>query len=408
MTKTAYPKSKINVLLLENIHPEAVGSFETESYNVELLSASLPETKLIEKIKNVHVLGTRSKSKITENVLKRAKNLWAIGAYCIGTNHIDLNTCLDQGVAVFNAPYSNTRSVVELAIAEIIALMRQLTTKNQAMQQNAWQKSADNCFEIRGKKLGIIGYGNIGSQLSVLAEALGMQVYYYDTAEKLALGNARQCKSMAELLKISDVVSMHVDGRANNKSLIAEKEFQLMRKGSYFLNLSRGFVVDTAALARSLKSGHLAGAAVDVYLEEPHSNKEPFHHELQNIPNVILTPHIGGSTLEAQENIARFVTHHLISYINAGNSDMSVNFPEIKLPALTDAHRMIHIHRNVPGVLAYMNDLFASHNINIAGQYLKTNDKIGYVITDVSKQYDESLIQKIKQYEHTIKFRVLY
>lgn len=397
----------MKVLLLENIHPRAVKTFTAANYNIELNSASIPEKQLIEKISEVNLLCIRSKTEIAKKVIHAAKNLWAIGCYCIGTNQVDLDACLEKGIIVFNAPYSNTRSVVEMTLAEIIALLRQIPEKSTALHQGKWLKSASHSYEVRGKKLGIIGYGNIGSQLSVLAEALGMKVYYYDIVEKLALGNAQKCFSLEELLQTVNIVTVHIDGRSANENFINHRCFELMQPGSYFLNLSRGFVVDIAALAKHLESGHLLGAAIDVYPEEPVANSENFKTPLQDLSNVILTPHIGGSTIEAQENIADFVTSQLISYMQTGSSVMSVNFPEIKLPSISDAHRMIHIHRNTPGVLAYMNKLFATHNINILGQYLKTNEKIGYVITDVSKEYDEAIIDRISEYEHTIRFRVL-
>lgn len=398
---------QIKVLLLENIHPRATKTFITENFIIECQSSSLSEAELIKKIENINLLCIRSKTEITSKVIQAAKNLWAIGCYCIGTNQVNLSACLEKGIIVFNAPYSNTRSVVEMAIAEIIALLRQIPQKSADLHQGKWLKSASDSYEVRGKKLGIIGYGNIGLQLSVLAEALGMKVYYYDIVEKLALGNAQKCHTLEELLETANIVTVHVDGRANNEHLINHRCFERMQKGSYFLNLSRGFIVDIDALATHLQSGHLLGAAIDVYPEEPVSNSDNFKTPLQNLTNVILTPHIGGSTTEAQENIADFVTSQLISYMKTGSSMMSVNFPEIKLSDISQAHRMIHIHQNVPGVLAYMNELFAEHNINIIGQYLKTNDKIGYVITDVSTEYDAGIINKISNYENTIRFRIL-
>lgn len=397
----------IKILLLENIHPKAATAFKAQNYEIEQVASSLPEADLIKKIADKDILCIRSKTQVTDNVIAAANKLWAIGNFCIGTNNVALRTALNKGIVVFNAPYSNTRSVVELAIASIISLMRQMAHKSRCLHEGKWLKSANQSFEVRGKKLGIVGYGNIGSQLSVLAEALGLQVYYYDIVEKLALGNAHKCNSMEDLLQTVDIVTLHVDGRTSNKDLINEHALSLMQPGSYFLNLSRGSIVDIDALAKHLKAGHIAGAAIDVFPEEPASNNEPMHTPLQGLDNVILTPHIGGSTIEAQENIADFVAQQLITYLRTGSSMMSVNFPEIKLPQLNNAHRMIHIHKNTPGVLAYMNDLFAEHNINILGQYLKTNDSIGYVISDISSEYDAGIIDKIKAYEHTIKFRVL-
>ena len=404
----SYPKNRIHVLLLENIHPKAEEILKQEGYTVEVHPAGLDEDELAEKISNVSILGIRSKTQVTRKVLQQANRLMAIGAFCIGTNQVDLDACLERGIAVFNAPFSNTRSVVELAIGEIILLIRGIPDKSWGMHQGAWSKVAKGSYEIRGKKLGIVGYGNIGSQLSVLAEALGMEVYYYDIVEKLALGNARKCESLEELLKKADVISMHVDGRKENKNLIGEREFSLMKEGVIFLNLSRGHVVDIKALKNHIDSGRVRGLAVDVYPEEPKSNKEEFVSELRGLPNTILTPHIGGSTLEAQYNIANFVPSKIIDYINTGSTTNSVNFPEIQLPTLTSAHRLIHIHHNVPGVLANINRVLANRNINILGQYLKTNENIGYMILAVDKEYDGEVVNELKKVENTIRFRVLY
>jgi D-3-phosphoglycerate dehydrogenase len=332
----------------------------------------------------------------------------AIGAFCIGTNQIDLDAATKKGVAVFNAPFSNTRSVVELAIAEMIMLIRNIVDKSNKMHKGQWDKSAKGSFEVRGKKLGIIGYGNIGAQLSVLAENLGMKVLYYDKEEKLALGNATKCKSMKELLTQSDIVTLHVDGRESNTNIIGENEFAQMKKGVIFLNLSRGHVVDVKALRENILNGKVAGCSVDVFPYEPISNDEEFISELRGLPNTILSPHIGGSTLEAQENIGNFVPGKIMDYINSGNTSNSVNFPNLTLPTLENAHRLIHIHNNVPGILAKINNVLAAHGINIVGQYLKTNEHIGYVITDINKEYDKDVIKDLRAIEHTIKFRVLY
>ncbi len=404
----SYPKNRIKVLLLENIHPSAAATFEEEGYTVETRSGALDEKELADAIKDVSILGIRSKTQLTAPVLENAKRLMLVGAFCIGTNQIDLDACLRKGVAVFNAPYSNTRSVVELAIGEIIMLMRNLPDKVTAMHQGKWEKSANNSFEIRGKKLGIVGYGNIGSQLSVLAEAMGMDVHYYDIVEKLALGNATKCSSLEELLQLSDVVSLHVDGRPENTNFFGEKQFEQMKNGSLFLNLARGPVVEEQALVRAINSGKVVGAGVDVFGYEPKTNSEAFEHPLKGLPNVILTPHIGGSTLEAQQNIADFVPAKLIEYVNTGNTDLSVNFPNLRLPILANAHRLLHIHKNVPGIMSKMNRVFEQHQINIVGQYLKTNEEIGYVITDVDKEYDPEVVKALKAIEHTIKFRLLY
>lgn len=404
----SYPKSRIKVLLLENVHPIAVQLFEEEGFNVEIRKGALDEDELIEAIRDVSILGIRSKTNVTARVLENANKLMTIGAFCIGTNQIDLDACTQKGIAVFNAPYSNTRSVVELAIGEIIMLIRSIVPKSNLMHKGAWDKSAKNSFEVRGKKLGLVGYGNIGTQLSVVAEALGMEVYFYDIVDKLALGNARKCKSLDELLAVSDIISLHTDGRKENKNLISYREFSLMKNGVIFLNLSRGHVVDIPALVDAIERGKVAGAGVDVFPQEPKTNNEEFTSTLRNLPNVILTPHIGGSTEEAQANIGSFVPGKLLEYINNGSTYGSVNFPELQLPLLKGAHRLLHIHTNVPGILAKMNAIFAKYHINIHGQYLKTNEHIGYVITDVGKEYAEEVVEELKGIDNTIKFRLLY
>ncbi len=401
-------KAPINVLLLENISPDAVQWYQAENYSVKTINGSLTEEDLIQEIPLIHLLGIRSKTQLTGRVIRQAKNLQAVGAFCIGTKQIDLITCLKNGIPVFNAPYSNTRSVVELTMAEIIVLSRGILEKSRKAHQGLWDKSAHGNREVRGKKLGIIGYGNIGSQLSTLAEANGMSVCYYDIEEKLALGNAHKCDNLKELLVEADVVSIHVDDRPENEHLIGIKEFNQMKKGVLFLNSSRGMVVDLDCLAQKIKSGQIKGAAIDVYPREPNSNSVPFKTILQGLPNVILTPHIGGSTEEAQTNIATFVPKQLISYLKTGNTSMSINFPQLKLPAIENAHRFIHIHRNEPGVLAAINKVFAARQINIVGQYLKTNELIGYMITDVSKNYSPNVIRELEEIQHTIRFRVLY
>lgn len=404
----SYPKNRIKVLLLENIHHDAIELLRKEGFSIETASKSLDENELMEKIRNVSILGIRSKTEITKKVLENANRLMAIGAFCIGTNQIDLSECTKKGVAVFNAPYSNTRSVVELVIGEIIMLMRNIFDKSGKLHKGEWDKSAKDSFEIRGKMLGIIGYGNIGSQLSVLAEALGMNVYYYDIVEKLTLGNAKKCATLQELLRKSDVITVHVDGNPRNRNLIGDKEFKMMKNGVIFINLSRGFVVDINSLASNIKSGKIRGAALDVFPYEPKSNSEEFVSELRGLPNVILTPHVGGSTEEAQQSIGNFVAQKLIDFINTGSSFSSVNFPNIQLPQLQNAHRLMHIHENVPGVLSNINGILAKNSINIAGQYLKTNEQIGYLITDVSRQYGNKVMDELKKIPNTIKFRVLY
>ena len=404
----SYPKHRIKVLLLENIHEHGVQKLKDEGYTVEVYPAGLDEDELAEKIKDVSIIGIRSKTRITKKVLANAKRLLAVGAFCIGTNQIDLEECQRKGVAVFNAPFSNTRSVVELAIAEIIFLMRNLTDKIGPMHIGKWNKSAKNSFEIRGKKLGIIGYGNIGAQLSVVAEAMGMDVYYFDIEERLMLGNATKCNSLDELLQLADVVTLHVDGRPENSHMIGAAEFDKMKDGVVFVNLSRGHVVEIEALKKAVESGKVRGTAVDVFPTEPLSNQDEFVSDLRGLPNTILTPHIGGSTLEAQANIADFVPGKIMSYINTGSTANSVNFPNLVLPSLVKAHRFIHIHLNEPGVLAEINQTFAKYQLNIVGQYLKTNEIIGYVITDIDASYPDEVMDELKKIKGTIRFRVLY
>lgn len=404
----SYPKNRINVLLLENIHPEAVRLFKSEGYNVQTMKGALDEAELCEKIKDIHILGIRSKTNVTSKVLENANKLITVGAFCIGTNQIDLKECTRRGIACFNAPYSNTRSVVELTIGSIIILSRDIISKSNGMHVGKWDKSATGSREVRGKKLGLVGYGNIGTQLSVLAEAMGMEVYYYDIVEKLQLGNAKKCKSLHDLLSICDFISLHVDGRATNKNMIGEKEFASMKDGVIFCNMSRGHVVDVAALKSAILSGKVKGCAMDVFPYEPKTNNEEFVSELRGLPNTILTPHIGGSTEEAQFNIGQFVPGRILEYINSGTTYGSVNFPAIQLPELHDAHRLMHVHENIPGTLASINTTLAKNNINVLGQYLKTNESIGYVITDIDTNHSEELVKEMKQIPNTIRFRVLY
>lgn len=403
----SYPKNRIKILLLENVHPAAFENLSEDGFSVELVDTAIPEEELIEKIKGVHVLGIRSKTQVTQRVLDAANKLLAVGAFCIGTTQIDLNTCKKKGVVVFNAPYSNTRSVVELAIGQIIMLMRNVFPRSMEIHDGQWNKTAINSREVRGKNLGIVGYGNIGKQLSVLAEALGMRVYYHDVNDKLALGNAIKCNTLENLLNVSDVVTLHIDDNKANKNFISEREIGQMKKGAILINLSRGFVVDIEALVAALKSGKLGGAAVDVYPEEPRSNGK-FETELQGLQNVILTPHVGGSTEEAQRNIADFVPNKIMDYINSGNTVDAVNFPNIRLPKQNKAHRFLHIHKNVPGIMAKINEVLAKYEMNISGQYLSTDSQVGYVITDLDKEYNKEVIKALKKVENTIKFRVLY
>ena len=403
----SYPKNRIKILLLENVHPDAFTKLSTDGFSVETVSKSLSEDELIEKIKDVHVLGIRSKTQVTQKVIDAAERLMVVSAFCIGTKQIDLEACKEKGVVVFNAPYSNTRSVVELAIGEIIMLMRSVFQRSTEIHNGQWQKTAAGSREVRGKKLGIVGYGNIGKQLSILAEALGMDVYYYDVEDKLALGNATKVSTLEELLSISDAVSLHVDDNAANKNFFGEKEIALMKDGAVLVNLARGFVVDIPALVAALKNKKISGAAIDVYPSEPRKNGE-FETELRGLDNVILTPHVGGSTEEAQRDIADFVPSKIMAYINSGNTVDAVNFPNIRLPRQTNAHRFLHIHKNVPGVMAKINKVLAEYDLNITGQYLSTDPKVGYVITDLDKEYNKEVIEKLRAIDGTIKFRVLY
>lgn len=403
----SYPKNRIKILLLENVHPAAFDNLSEDGFSVELVKHSMPEEELIKKIRGVHVLGIRSKTQVTQKVLDAANKLLVVGAFCIGTTQIDLDYCKRKGVVVFNAPYSNTRSVVELAIGEIIMLMRNIFPRSTEIHNGVWNKTASNSREVRGKNLGIIGYGNIGKQLSVLAEGMGMRVYYYDIEDTLALGNAVQCTTLEDLLNVSDVVSLHIDDNPSNRNFIGEREIGQMRDGAMLINLSRGFVIDIQAMVNNLKSGKLSGAAIDVYPEEPAANGE-FITELQGLENVILTPHIGGSTEEAQRNIADFVPNKIMDYMNSGSTVDAVNFPNIRLPKQLNAHRFLHIHRNVPGIMAKINEVLARYEMNISGQYLSTDSDVGYVITDLDKDYQKEVIQALKKVENTIKFRVLY
>ncbi|XKG76456.1 phosphoglycerate dehydrogenase [Brevundimonas vesicularis] len=403
----SFPRSRMKMLLLENIHPAAVERLEEAGYSVETQKGALDEDDLIAAIKGVHVLGIRSKTTVSRRVLEQADRLMAVAAFCIGTNQIDLDAASDHGVAVFNAPYSNTRSVVELAIGLMIVLMRDVADKSAAMHVGKWNKSATGSKELRGKTLGIVGYGAIGSQLSVLAENLGMRVLFYDLSERLALGNARRMRSLDALLAESDVVTLHVDGRKENADIFGAAQFGRMKEGALFLNLARGHVVDVGALSQAIGSGRVAGAAVDVFPEEPRTNADPFESPLQGLPNMILTPHIGGSTEEAQEAIAEFAAERLLGYLNRGDTTFSVNLPNVQLSEVSGAHRILHIHRNQPGVLAELNRALASAGLNILGQHLKTNERTGYVITDVDRDYDPEALRELKTVPGTLKFRTL-
>jgi D-3-phosphoglycerate dehydrogenase / 2-oxoglutarate reductase len=408
MTVTAaLPQGFLRALLLENIHADAVSLLAETGAHVERLNHALDERELAQRLAGVHLLGIRSKTDVSAAVLDAASELLAVGAFCIGTNQIDLTAASERGIAVFNAPFSNTRSVVELALAEIIALTRRLTQKSTDMHAGIWDKSAAGAHEIRGRRLGIVGYGNIGAQLSVLAESLGMSVSFYDTADKLSLGNARGCASLDELLSSSDVVTLHVDGRPGNADMFGEEQFAQMRRGALFLNLSRGFLVDHAALRRHLESGHLAGAAVDVFPVEPHGRGDEFVSELRGLPNVILTPHIGGSTEEAQQDIGRYVAGKLRDFVAEGSSTMSVNLPHLQLPLRPDTHRIVHLHRNVPGVLATINGLLAENKVNIEAQLLGTRGELGYVITDVAVDYPAELGRHLGALPDTVRLRIV-
>jgi D-3-phosphoglycerate dehydrogenase len=398
----------VRALLLENIHPDAATALSTAGYEVEALDRALTGDELAERLRGVHVLGIRSKSQVASGHLRGADSLLAVGAFCIGTDQIDLTAASESGIAVFNAPYSNTRSVVELALAEIIALTRGLTEKNRLLHDGVWDKSAAGAHEVRARALGIVGYGNIGAQLSVLAEALGMVVYFYDTVDKLALGNARRCATLDELLGVADVVTLHVDGRKGNAGLFGAGQFAAMKSGALFLNLSRGFVIDTASLRDHLVCGHLAGAAVDVFPVELSSRGEEFVSELRGVPNVILTPHIGGSTQEAQKDIGRFVSGKLIDFVADGSAVLSVNLPALALPDSEGTHRLAHLHHNVPGVLAAINSVLAEHGVNVEGQLLGTRGDLGYVLTDIGVDYAHDVLERLRSLPETVRLRVLY
>lgn len=394
-------------LLLENIDQGAVDLLEQNGWEVDHVVRALAGDELKARLQGVQLLGIRSQTAVTAEVVAASPALLAVGAFCIGVNQIDLATASRSGVAVFNAPFSNTRSVVELALAEIISLTRRLTVKDKAMHAGVWDKSAAGSHEVRGRRLGIIGYGNIGTQLSVVAESLGMSVSFFDTADRLALGNARRCATLEELLETVDVVSLHVDGRPDNRNFFGEAEFSRMREGALFLNLSRGFVVDHQALRASIESGHLAGAAIDVFPEEPSSKGDPFSSKLQGVDNVILTPHIGGSTEEAQVDIGQFVANKLIDYVKLGRTNLSVNFPSVDLLRQGDGHALVHIHHNLPGVLARINNVFAEIEVNIEGQSLGTRGDVGYVITEIAGDFSDAMLDRLSHLDETIRIRLL-
>lgn len=409
MPTTSLDKSKIKFLLLEGVHQSALDTLKAAGYtNIDYVKSALPKEELKARIKDAHFVGIRSRTQMTEEIFEAAEKLIAVGCFCIGTNQVDLKAATQRGIAVFNAPYSNTRSVAELAIAQIIMLMRGVPEKNAKAHRGEWDKSANDSFEIRGKKLGIVGYGSIGTQLSVMAENLGMHVYFYDVVAKLPIGNAKQVDSLPELLGMVDVVTLHVPETPATKWMFKAEQFAQMKDKSVFLNLARGTVVDIDALADALRSQKLLGAAVDVFPVEPRSNDEEFVSPLREFDNIILTPHVGGSTLEAQEMIGKEVGGKLSAYSDTGTTTSSVNFPEVALPTNHEVHRILHIHRNVPGVMNAINQVLADNGINISGQFLQTVEDVGYVVIDVAKGASQLALEKVKEVEGTIRARVLY
>jgi D-3-phosphoglycerate dehydrogenase len=406
---TSYPKEKIRILFLENISDAAVKNFRQHGYvQVEKITKALTEEELIDEIKDVHILGIRSKTQVTKKILDAAKKLQAIGCFCIGVNQVDLKAATKNGVVVFNAPYSNTRSVAELVIGLAIMLIRRIPDKNKAAHEGIWMKEAKGSYELRGKTLGIIGYGNIGSQVSVLAEALGMKVLFYDVETKLPLGNASDGKTLKEVLSKADVVTLHVPETSHTKNLINKNNLKYFKKGAILINYARGEVVDLDALRKAIVEEHIGGAAIDVFPWEPEKNGDRFQTPLQDLPNVILTPHIGGSTEEAQMNIGEDVSVKLFNYLEKGMTFGSHTVPALALPPQEGSHRILHIHKNVPGVLSEINTQLSKHKINIVGQYLKTNEDIGYVVLDVDKQLSNRALQLLKEVKDTIKVRMLY
>jgi len=408
MEKVSFSHSKIKVLLLENIHSAAVEQFKAGGFNVETVSGALSESELVKRIEDIHILGIRSKTQISSKVLDRATKLMSVGCFCIGTNQVDIESARLHGVPVFNAPYSNTRSVAELILCEIVILARQLGDRNRELHDGVWNKVSKSCFEIRGKTLGIIGYGHIGSQVSVLAESFGMKVVYHDIITKMPLGNSRQLKSLDQVLAESDFVSLHVPETNQTKKMIRSEHLKKMKKGSYLLNASRGTVIEIKDLVAALKENHLAGVALDVYPEEPESNDQKFKSDLQKLPNVILTPHIGGSTEEAQVNIGYEVHEALTKFINNGSTRGAVNFPQVDLPVMNESHRILNVHRNVPGVLKDINGIVSDLGANIQSQYLSTDSEIGYLIVDLDRKLSDQVNDKIKQLPTSIRTRILY
>ena len=406
--ETSFPKSRIRVLLLENVHPGAHELFREEGFQVEALAGALGEDALAEKVRDVHVLGIRSRTRVTERVLAESRRLLALGAFCIGTNQVDLAAAAERGVPVFNAPFANTRSVAELVIAEVIALARRLADRSREMHEGRWRKGAASAYEVRGKTLGIVGYGHIGRQVGVLAEALGMQVVFHDIAPKLPMGNNRAAESLEALLAQADFVSLHVPETPLTRGLFGEREVLRMKPGAYLLNLSRGSVVDLGALAAALRSSHLAGAAVDVFPSEPEGNTDDFATELRGLPNVILTPHVAGSTEESQEGIGREVATALVKLVNTGATTGAVNFPHVEPPPLRDRHRLLNVHRNVPGVLSRINRIVSDAQANIESQVLATTPAIGYLVMDLNREVSQEVRVQMSALETSIRTRVLY
>ncbi len=408
-SKTSLDKSRIKFVLLEGVHQSAVDTLKAAGYsNIDYLTGALTGDELIERVKDAHFIGLRSRTQLTREVFEKAEKLIAVGCFCIGTNQVDLGAAQEYGVAVFNAPYSNTRSVAELVIAEAILMLRGIPAKNAGCHRGEWLKSAAGSFEIRGKTLGLVGYGSIGSQVSVLAEALGMRVIFCDVINKLPLGNAAQVPTLDALLSKADIVSLHVPEIASTKNMMAKEQFAKMKPGALFINASRGTVVDIDALADALESGHIAGTAIDVFPVEPKSNNDEFVSPLRKFDNAILTPHIGGSTAEAQENIGLEVASKLVKYSDNGTTTTSVNFPEVALPSQEKAHRLLHVHANEPGVLVAINQIFSENNINIVGQYLQTNDKVGYVVIDIEAASSDMALEKLRAIPGTVRCRVLF
>jgi len=409
VSSTSFEKDRIRILMLEGIHPCAVEQFGAQGYtNIRRLDHALQGDELARALADVHMLGIRSRTQLTSEVLEAASRLMAVGCFCIGTNQVDLDDTTAKGIPVFNAPYSNTRSVAELVLAEAVLLLRGVPQKTAQMHEGVWQKSAAASFEVRGKTLGVVGYGNIGSQLGVLAEGLGMNVVFYDVVRKLNLGNTRQIDDLGELLDIADVVSMHVPSTPATANMMDAGMLDRMKAEAVLINASRGNVVDIKALAGHIRTGKLLGAAIDVFPEEPKSNNEPFKSELRGLPNVILTPHVGGSTVEAQENIGREVAEKLIRYSDNGSTRSAVNFPEVALPEHPGQHRLLHIHHNSPGILTAINQALSNADVNVAGQYLQTMGELGYVVIDIEADYSQDVRAALAGIEGTIRTRVLY